>query len=535
MSSKPTALPATGSASPTRGLSAGLGARLLALDVLLAVELGGRSDRELDRALGSSALDGRDRRLVTEIVYGTLRRQGSLDQSLAPFCSRPLTGLDPVVRVALRIGLYQCSFLHSVPAHAAIDRTVEALKRRARRATGLVNAVLRSWLRAAEKRGRSAGAPSPSTGAHVAPVDPPPSVQLDTPTWLAQRWHHRYGVDRSTTWWAAALAPPVVALRIHPEVAAADATTASSAEADAGDSSIADASVAALVDALATSGVTAEPSPWSTGALRLDGGMAAALASPVHNSGVFSPRSEAAQLVTELLAPPAAGEWTLDVCAGRGGKAVQLAEAGHRVLALDVNHERLRHCHNAARRAGVGARVHSVRAAVGRSRPDPSGLGEGRGLLAPPEESVASKSTATVPIAEAFEGFSRILVDAPRSGIGTVRRHPEIKWRLESSALERHAAKQLGILCATLELLAAGGELLYVTCSTEPEENEEVVQSALQAVAGIELVDLRERAVHAELVGVDGFVRTYPDHPELDGFFAACLRRTASPGTEEGC
>lgn len=432
--------------SPTTGSAP----RLLALEVLAAVERGARSDRALDGALARHKLADADRRLATEIIYGTLRRQGSLDRALAPHCDRDWKRLDAPLRAAARMAAYQALYLRSVPPHAAVDATVGALKARRQRGAGLVNAVLRSWARA--------GCPD-GHGEDMA-------QRLDVPQWLAQRWVARWGTDASEAWFAAALRPAVAGLALHPRVAVREETVA----------------------VLDGAGVQTEPSPWVSGALRLPaGGHATTLA-----HAAVTPRSEASQLVTSLLSP--GGQWALDACAGRGGKAIQLAEIGvaDRVLALDVHGARLRACRLAAGRAQT------------------------------PEVLVARADAARLPCAQTFD---RILVDAPCSGLGTLRRHPEIRWRIRPRDLERLASTQRDILRSAVDALRPGGELLYVTCSTEPEENEQVVQWLLQEVPGAELLPLRAAPPVDRLIGEDGMLRTYPAEPDLDGFFAARLTR----------
>ncbi len=429
-----------------------MASRELALGVLAGVEHGGRSDRLLDTALGGSELGDRDRRLATEIVYGPLRRQATLDRTLERHCNQPLSRLEPVVRCALRLAAYQCAFLRSVPPHAAVFATVEAVKRRHRKAAGLVNGVMRAWLRA---------------GAELDQGDGSLAARLDVPPWLASRWIRRYGAATTEAWWRAALEPAPRALRVHPRVL----------------------SMPQAIEQLADAGVEAEPSSVVRHCVRvLSGSLAGCDAVP---QGLMTPRSEAGQLVTELL--PAGNGWTIDACAGRGGKSVQLAEDGaRRVLALDIDPRSLVDARASA--SGAGTReVHPVCADL----------------------------TATAPV---YGEVDRILVDAPCSGLGTVRRHPEIKWRLDAGRLTGLARRQRQLLARGLETLRPGGFLLYVTCSTEKEENEAVVEAVLREHGGVRNVGLEPGAL-AGAINADGRLRTYPMHTELDGFFAALLQR----------
>ncbi len=443
--------------SPSGGGSAGSAARRVALRTLVAVESGDRSDRALDRELSRARLTERDRRLATEIVYGTLRRRGSLDRTLAPFSRRPWSRLDPTVRNALRMGAYQAALLRSVPSHAAVDATVAAVPGHRRGARGLVNAVLRAWLRS----GGQLDAGEDLAG------------RLEVPEWLAHRWLERYGEQIASAWFEATLHPPIPVVRVHPRVL----------------------TPTGAIERLASEGIDAVISPWIEQALRIRQGNV--VATETFRSGALSARGEAGQLVARLL-PPAAGGLVLDACAGRGGKAVQLAEecGARRVVAIDLTHRRLRDAAAAARDAAT-----------------------------PEVVAVAGDLAQPAPLRARFE---RILVDAPCSGLGTIRRHPEIKWRLGQERLSELATLQRRILTTALDLLAPGGTLLYVTCSTEPEENEQVVSSVLAERQDVAQVAIAAVGAPAPCVGPDGAFRTFPQQPDLDGLYAAMLQR--SPG-----
>jgi len=427
--------------------------RNVALRVLSRVEHGRRSDRSLDHVLARHRLDVRDRALCTEIVYGTLRRQRTLDRTLAPYCNRRLDALDVPVRVALRMAAYQSACLGSVPPHAAVHRSVEALKRMLPRATGLANAVLRAWLR----DGGTLDAGDGSLG-----------QRFDLPDWLAERWSERLQAG-GEDWLAATLRPPQAYLRVSP----------------------AKATVEEVVARLTEGGAEAVAGARAPGSVQVVGANREAVGALI-DEGTAIPRSEAAQIVTGLLDTDATP--VLDACSGRGGKARQLAEGGCLVIGID-NHEQ---------RLGA-SRALAQRTASGRIAWVHADLVTGMPLR---------------------RRLTRILVDVPCSGLGTIRRHPEIKWHTKPADLQRHATTQRAILSTCLGHLEVGGQLLYVTCSTEPEENEQLVDAVLAAAPGI---------VRAPLTGappgcrVDerGDVRTYPEDPDLDGFYVARLTRSA--------
>lgn len=427
-------------------------ARRVALDVLLRVDEGTPSDRALDRALRRAGLEAADRALATELVYGVLRRRASLDGMLAQHSRRPIDTLDVGVLAALRLGAYQLRHLDRVPAHAAVDATVEAIKRRKRPAAGFVNAVLRALLRAG-----------------VDETDDDPFA--DVPIWWARRWRERYGDERSAAWFRGALRPSPLVVRPHPRAMEVDELSAT----------------------LGDHGIELEPARHAPGALRITRGTP--LESPLLAAGAFAVRGEASQLVAALL-PVRAGDRVLDACAGRGGKSLQIAEDtdASLIVANDLTPWRARTCARQARAAGID---HVRPLVADLSMPGP------------------------------FRArFDAALVDAPCSGLGTIRRRPELKWRNHPGRLARLAELQRTILDTAAATLSAGGRLLYATCSTEPEENERVVEAVLDRRPDLERRPiLLPEGVDARLVGDDGFLRTYPDWPEMDGFFAALLVR----------
>ncbi len=432
----------------------GVASRRAALEVLVAVAGGARSDRSLDGVLRRSGPSDADRRLITEIVYGTLRRRRTLDRTLQPYCRTPWRRLDASTREALRMGAYQVGYLRSVPPHAAVHATVGALGPEQRGAAGMVNAVLRAWLR---------------DGGELHAGDGGLADRLDLPPWLLERWVERYGSERATRWFEAALRPAPLTLRVHAGVIGGDE----------------------VVAALRAAGVEVEAAGWSSRVLRVVSGRPLALEAV--RQGRLTLRGEAGQIVAALL--PKGGARVLDTCAGRGGKSVQLSEEhpDARVVAADRRPELLRRCARAGREAGV------------------------EGIRA-----VAADMAGFAPFRRRFD---RILVDAPCSGVGTIRRHPEIRWRVRRARLRQLRTLQRRILTQAIDLLATGGRLLYTTCSTEPEENEQVVERILEVNPGVTLVPIRPPAGLEHLVAGDGMFRTYPEEPELDGFFAAQLGR----------
>jgi 16S rRNA (cytosine967-C5)-methyltransferase len=443
-------------------------ARTLAHEVLVRVEATEAfADVLLGHRLAETTLPPADRSLATRLVFGTLAWQGRLDHHLGSLVRTPLTRLDPPVRVALRLGLYQLLFLERIPAYAAVDSSVRIVRREAGAgAAGLANAVLR---RAAAN---VAGLALPD------PRDPMErlAIEWSHPRWLVERWAADYGVEEMPRLLAANNEHGKTTLRVNTLRTTPDA----------------------LGEALVAARVGVTPGRWSPDALVIDGGAARVRAMAAYREGHATFQGEASQLVTRLLGLTP-GLRLLDACAAPGGKtahaAAQLGATGL-VAALDVRPGGVRRI--AAEAARIGAVT--VHVAVGDARRPP------------------------------FAGpFDAVLVDAPCSGLGTLRRHPELRWRRRPEDVARLAALQQEILRGVAGLVRPGGVLVFSVCTLTREENEGAVEAFLAADPrfGVEPAGPHLPGAAAALVGPDGFLRTLPHRHDLDGFFAARLRARA--------
>ena len=449
--------------SPSRQ---GLGAREIAVTVLRRVERDrAYADVALDAALAASTLDARDRGLAARLVYGTLAWQGRLDWHIAALAARDPARLDAEVRIVLRLGLYQLLFLERVPAHAAVDTSVDLAKQLAPQAAGLVNAVLRRAVREPDRLALPDPAKDPLQ--HLA-------VAFSHPRWLIERWRERFPADDLRALLAADNEAAPTVLRARP--GARDRVLAR----------------------LAAAGVAAEPCRFAPDAVRV--ATVAPHALEGYAQGELSAQSEASQLVA-LLVGARPGMRVLDACAAPGGKSGYLAELvgpNGRVVALD------RRRRGAAAVAGVARRL-------GVANVDVAVLDARRGAR-------ALRAT-----------FDRILVDAPCSGLGTLRSHPEVRWTRTPADVTRLAALQREILSRVTPLLAPGGVLVYATCTIMPAENERVVERWLAAhpELAIERADAHLPVSAAGLVDDAGTLRTLPHRDGLDGFYAVRARRVS--------
>jgi 16S rRNA (cytosine967-C5)-methyltransferase len=415
----------------------GTTARAVAIEALVRVESGGYSNLVLPGLLRASELDSRDRALVTDLVYGTLRQQGQADHLLARVSHRPLSELDPPVRAALRLGAYQ--LINGTAPHAAVSATVGALTgwstpASVRRAAPYANAVLR------RVAGLGPAWPWP-TGDDVEAV----SVRTSHPRWIVELLRRDLGSDADAVL-ASANEVPAVTLRPNPLRTTPGELTAELTAVGTG----------------AGAGVHTEPGRLVAGALLVRGvGDLSRL--PAVAEGRATPQDQASQAVAGAVgARP--GERILDMAAAPGGKATAMAEAmgdDGLVVASDVRLGRARLVRDAARRLGLTS-VHVI-------------TSDGRQL---PLRSSASASAADTAVDTGPGGFDRVLLDAPCSGLGVLRRRPEARWRLEPSDIDRLAALQRDLLTAAVGRVRPGGLLAYCVCTLSREETLDIDQWA---------------------------------------------------------
>jgi len=419
-----------------------------------------------------------DAALATEITLGVLRWRRLLDFLLDRHLKKTVEQLDLVVALVLRIGLYQLRFLERIPARAAVNESVELVKLAHKAsAAPLVNAVLR-------KAASEVESPlEPFLPTHLSRADQL-GILHSHPTWMVERWISLWGEARTIQTMTANNARPRLSCVLHNPDFAADVSSE-----------------------LARAGMRSEPGRLLKNAFAVTGGSPSR--TDVFRAGLFSIQDEASQAVPLLLGVEP-GDRVLDLCAAPGGKTPVLARAAGStgfVVAAD------RHAH----------RLKAMRAQFNRVRLTGVHL-------------VELNAEQFLPFRESFD---RILVDAPCSGTGTLARHPEIRWRLRPQQLAEFHQLQVRLFGNATTHLKPGGEIVYSTCSMEPEENEEVVAEVLGSRPAIRRLGvrmpaerlrphLRDRSQAEGLFAGDGYFRTSPAAEHTDGFFAATLEREGS-------
>jgi 16S rRNA (cytosine967-C5)-methyltransferase len=444
--------------------------RVAAARALLATE-DGRTTLAAALADARGEIAERDKALLVELAVGTLRWRNELDACLAAASRRSVKQIDPRALVVLRLAAYQLRHLRT-PPHAVVHESVEAVRALgAARAAGFVNAVLR----ALQRRDRAISLPKrPAPGAHRDAQIAYLSVTLSHPAWLAARWLDRVGFDAAETWCRFNNATPDVTVRPIHGVSHED-----------------------LLARLHAESIEAAPAPYVADAIRLPPG-ALGRVSPALRADLIV-QDEGAQLVARMAAARP-GERMLDACASPGGKSI--------VMAADMRLDP--HAHAAL----VAADYRPGRVAL---------LADTLHRARVPAAVVSLNAKGPLPFADVFDG---VVLDAPCSGLGVVRRDPDLKWTRAPDDLPRFAADQLAMLEACAQAVKPGGRLVYATCSSEPEENASVVTAFLQARREFALAP-RERAtaVPASLLAGEGWLSTTPPAHRLEAFFAAVLER----------
>jgi 16S rRNA (cytosine967-C5)-methyltransferase len=444
--------------------------RRIALDVLVEVE--GKSpsldllmERKFERHQGLKPVDYA---FITEVVYGTLRWRGRIDWILGLISRVKLERLERLILNLLRLGVYQILFMDKVPVSAAVNESVEMAKASGREeAARFVNAVLR---RISDRR----------LDMEVPHAKDPSSISVthSHPLWLVERWAQELGIDEAIELCKANNRIPPLSLRTNTMK-----TTRKR-----------------LLSEIRKKVPQAMPSPFSPEGVLIDPPVPV-FRIPRFREGWFQVQDESSQLVGHII-DPKPGEGVLDACAAPGGKTTHLAqlmENRGRIYAVDISTHRLSLLKENCHRLGVNIVT-------------------------------ALKNDLTKPLVFGNEaGFDRILIDPPCSGLGTLWRNPDIKWKRKEGEISKFSEIQGTILHHVAPCLKKGGSLVYGTCTLTREENEEVVAKFIGEHREFEVEDLSRILPRGlkPLTGEDGFFRSYTHRHGMDGFFAARLKRVS--------
>lgn len=446
--------------------------RIIAIRILVEADKAGSTlDQAIDRHAGRLAeLSKRDRALANTIVFGTLRWRQQLDRVIADCSTRALETIGPEALFALRTGLYQIIYLERIPVSAAVNTAVNAVKKLSNKgAASFVNAVLR------KASARHAAMPLPDRNRDP---DAYISARCSLPLWLVRKWTQRYGTEATIALGDAINSVPPITLRAN--------TLKTDRE-----------TLKGMLEGQCGSLAFTEHSPVGLSMVSPE--------IPIHETeafkqGLFQVQDEAAQMVAFLLAPRP-GEHVLDACAGLGGKTGHIAQIMNNqgsITAADTSPVKLSHLDNDMKRLGIT--IVSTRALD---------------LL----DAGLKKETGH---------FDRVLLDAPCTGLGVMRRNPDTKWKRTPADITRLAKQQRTMIASAADLVRPGGTLVYAVCSCEPQENDRVIEDFLAKRNDFfldpALPDTPGIPALPSLVD-KGIFRTYPAVLSMDGFFAAILKR----------
>lgn len=437
-------------------------ARQLAIEALVQIEKGGAYSNLLLNQLfqKNRKLDPRDRGLITELVYGTLQQQRLIDFYLQPFLKQDIDKLEHWVKQLLRISLYQFMFLDRVPEHAIVHEAVEISKHLGHKGiTGMVNGVLRNFLRS----------PRVSLETIKNPVEQL-AVRTSHPTWLVQRWVEQLGMDTATKVCEENNRSPKLTIRVN----------------------LLKSTRSEIKDQLEQQGYMVKETTHSPIGLIVESNkehVGTLTNSSLFLEGYITIQDESSMLIAPLL-DPQPGMKVLDACAAPGGKTTHLAEMMKNegeILALDLHPHKVKLIQASARRLEIDI-IHT-KALDARKLPD---LYMENGIVQP--------------------SFDRILLDAPCSGFGVIRRKPDIKWKKKEEDIEQISQIQYKLLSQVSKLLKKDGQLVYSTCTIELAENELLIQRFLTE--------------HTEYVRDDHSTQQIlPQHFGSDGFFMTKLQK----------
>lgn len=427
---------------------------------------GAYAEVALDRAFSQASLSPQDYGLVSELVYGIVRRQRTLDALIDQFASKPTSQQPPKLRLILQLGFYQLRYLTQVPPSAAVDTSVELAKSNGLgKLSGVVNGILRQYLRQQDTIGDPLQLPDN-------PIEKL-GVQHSFPDWLIQLWCDEFGeatADQLGAWFNQS---PSIDLRINPLQ-----TTRTAVE-----------------TALTQANLNYSPLPWLPLSLRLASGVGKIEKLPGFTEGWWTVQDWSAQLVSYLLSPQA-GETIIDACAAPGGKTTHIAELMQdqgKIWACDRAANRLKKVTKNAQRLSL----QSIATLVGDVRALPQ-----------------------------FDNTAdRVLIDAPCSGLGTLHRRTDLRWRQTPDNLVALATLQQEILRAGAKWVKPNGVLVYATCTINPLENEAVIEAFLSDHPQWKIAPPPANFPATALVSPNGWLKIMPTEHNSDGFFMVRLTK----------
>jgi len=406
-----------------------------------------------------NVLSPEDRRLAVRLIYGVLEQKLYLDYMLQQVSKTKLSKLDPLIHMILRVSLYQMLFMDRIPESAVVNEAVKMSKKKGQHLSGFINGVLRNFQRSRE----SLKLPERNED-EINYL----SITTSHPKWLVKRWVSKFGTPFSEALMLSNNLTPPLTVRVNCLKSRPDVVR----------------------EKLAAEGITSEVSRFFDYALTVQSGQDRVIQEwPVFIEGEIYVQDLASMMVTEVL-DPQPGERILDMCAAPGSKTTHMAEKMNNlgtIIARDVSDKKLQKIRENADRLGISI-IHPE-------------IGDG-----------------LVPDADAVDAYDRVLLDAPCSGLGIIRRKPEIRFRRLPEDLAALVKLQTILLENASHYVKQDGVLVYSTCSVDPDENDGVIKAFLAS-------NPQYMLVKTPWSDEDGLVRLYPSVHQTDGFFIAKMVR----------
>ncbi|WP_053956945.1 16S rRNA (cytosine(967)-C(5))-methyltransferase RsmB [Inediibacterium massiliense] len=441
-----------------------MNARKYAYKILLDIEQNNAfSNIAVNKELRGKDISSVDRRLIRELVYGVLENKIYLDFIISKLSNTKMNKMDRKVIIILRIGLYQIIFLDKIPAFAAVSESVNIMKKINPRAAGFTNGILRNYLRNQEK------IKIPSLKENL---EMHLSIQYSHPLWLVKKWLNEFGQDFTMKLLKANNETPKLSIRVN--------TLKTTKE--------------KLIKMLQTEGVEVDKNTNAEECLHLDHvGNIEELKS--YQEGLFQIQDESSMLVG-LVLNPKSGECIVDVCAAPGGKTTHIAQIMKnqgQIIARDIYPHKLNLIKENAKKLGI-------------------------------ENIIVQEFDAQKIDVDLIQKADRVLVDAPCSGLGIIRRKPELKYNKTPDHIKEITKIQLEILKNASQYVKDNGVLVYSTCTIEKEENIEVIKKFIEYDKNFEIIDVNPY-IPKKFRGEEKMIQLYPHIHHTDGFFICKLRK----------
>ena len=423
------------------------------------------TDIALNRVLKTAQLNNSDRRLVTELVYGTVRRRRTLDALIDQLGQKKASQQPPDLRIILHLGLYQLRISDRIPTSAAINTTVELAKEnKLKGLTGVVNGLLRQYARLAASTAEPLGLPTETVQRL--------GILHSFPDWIIKMWLEQLGseaTEKLCQWFNQS---PSIDLRVNPLRT----------------------SMEEVETAMRALSIDLSHLPHLPQALRVLGNTGTIQHLPGFKEGWWTIQDSSAQLVSHLLNPQP-GDVVIDACAAPGGKTTHLAELmadQGKIWACDRAASRLKKLQENLQRL----QLQSIEICTGDSRNLP----------------------------QFTNSANAVLVDAPCSGLGTLHRRPDIRWRSTPETVQELALLQGELLEQAATWVKPNGVLVYATCTLHPQENEGVIASFLENHPHWQ-IEPPTNSPAAVFCSPPGWIKVWPHQHQMDGFFMVRLKR----------